>query len=151
MKKSMSAPCLQNASTNITFANSKPMKKTTSTNALSAYIGNDITPIINIISNEIQLESVLHVPSSQLGICFVMNKSFPTSILDNESLLSIDKNMAECIVEPDPPEPETRDTNMISGVIRNPSYLDLCQICDKTAERYALHLRKLRQSRKKNM
>lgn len=152
MKKSISAPCLHTLNTNISIVGtSRAIKKTTSTNALSGLLGTDVSPLLNTISNEIQLESILHIPSSQLGTCFIINKSLPSDILENPVYHSIDKNMAECILEPDPPEQETRHTDINSGLIRNQSYLDLCEMCDKTAERYALYLRKIRQSRKKNI
>lgn len=140
MKKSVSAPCLQ------TFSIKQPtnIKRNISINSLP--IVDDISSLtsnmVNIISEEIQVESVLHVPSHQVISCILTNKTFPNDILKKE-----DKNVAECLLEPDSNEDEHRIVLRRSTT----SYLDLSEICEKTSERYASFLQKIRKQRKKNI
>lgn len=143
MKKSISAPCLQNIKPNA-------IKKNVSVHAFPDI--NLIQILGDEIQKEIQLESILHTTTSQLTSCMIQNKEFPSDILQavHENILDTQKYRAisECIIEPEPDEKEQEYEMYLR---RNMSYLNLTEMCEKTAEKYATYLRKIRKNRKKNV
>lgn len=148
MKKSLSSPCLSGQQTKLT-QHAPKMRKSVSTNAFPIDI--PIYPTLEAISNEMQIEAVVHVSGLQAGSCAISNSKFPYELLSKfqkgEPLLPQEKALTECLLEPcEKEEPPKRLWQRPSNL----SYLDLSETDPRINQRYAEYLRRVRKNRKTN-
>jgi hypothetical protein len=150
MKKSFSSPCLTGLNNRVspcaTAQNAPKMRKSISTNAFPMDI-----PILEAISNEMQIEAVIHVSGLQAGSCAISNAKFPYELLSKfqreTPLLPEEKALTECLLEPcEKEEPPKRLWQRPITL----SYLDLSETDPRINQRYAEYLRRIRKNRKGN-
>lgn len=156
MKKSLSTPNLSSmgashgGSQRIAPAIPSNLKRSVSTNAFPMM---SLVDTIELVSHELQAESVMHITTAQASTCSLLYKRFPHDILLASEQHPDDKEFVECLVEPDGIKDGSRNfkhPRHISGLpAASPSYLDLCADDDRINERYAMLLRRVRRASKK--
>lgn len=120
MKKSISSPNLQN------FNKQKYIKKNFSTNALPT-----LDHLTSIITNEIQVESILNVSGLQAGSCMIENKMLSYNLL-NSPIIDKNKKLMECLIDID----DFKNDQNIPKVNLIKRYYEICELNNEFAERY---------------
>lgn len=151
MKKTASAPNLPSlaAQTHVHVPTCKGQiqKRSVSVNSLHSLEDLSAMSIINSVLNEIQMESVLHVPAVVQGQC-ALNYTFPESILHhsskNNEITDSMKDYASCIATPIEHEEQRSSSGRSGSTIaeslnNNPELL----------ERYSRFLSGIRRNRRK--